>query len=358
MLENIKIEDMIPSQIIEMIEKLKNALEIMKYSKQTNSKVALFKKGKQVCPHCQSVNIIKNGHTKTKIQTYKCKDCKTRFNDLTGTVFSGTHLTYEQIEIFIQCFNDKLSLRKTAKRMNVDKNTVFLLRQKQLNSLKEIRSSVQLNGEIEADEFYRSINLKGTKPDKMPRISKPRTSNNGTSTRGVSSHKVCIASAVDENDNMFMEIAGTGPITSNMVEKILTPKLTQIKKLITDSKSSYEKEAKSNNWNLVQVKSNCYIDDAGNNLANINALHSGLTTFLSTFRGVSTKHLQGYLDWYIYDKYLNYKVATNLQNETILTRIMTSSTKIITSNMYDNTSGINFEEVYADYGYDPLSHHA
>lgn len=197
MLENINIEDMVPSQIIEIIDKLKIALGTMKCSKKTNSKVALFKKGKVTCPYCNCSNIVKNGHTKTGIQTYKCKDCNKRFNDLTDTVFSGTHLTYEQIEIFIQCFNDKLSLRKTAKRMKVDKNTVFLLRHKQLNSLKEIRNNVQLIGEVETDEFYRPINLKGTKPDKMPRISKPRTSNNGTSTRGISSHKVCIACATD-----------------------------------------------------------------------------------------------------------------------------------------------------------------
>lgn len=358
MIENIILEDLIPSQIIETIEKLKQALEILKYSKKTNSKVAAFKKGMLVCPYCNSTNIVKNGHTKTGVQTYKCKNCIKRFNDLTGTVFSGTHLTYEQIEIFIQCFNDKTSLRKTAKKMGVDKNTVFLLRQKQLDSLKEIRNTVTLSGEVETDEFYRAINLKGTKPDKMPRISKPRTSNNGTSTRGISSHKVCITSAVDENDNMFMEIVGTGPITSKMVRKSVTPKLKNIKKLITDCKSSYEKDAKINGWNLIQVKSDFYVDEYGNSLANISSLQSGLSTFLSRFRGVSTKHLQGYLDWYIFDKYLNYSIATNMHEDTILTKLMTVSTDIKTSNMYNNNSGIDFNKVYADYNYNPLSHHA
>ena len=147
---------------------------------------------------------------------------------------------------------------------------------------------MKLSGQVETDEFYRAINLKGTKPDKMPRISKSRTSNNGTSSRGISSHKVCIASATDEKDNMFMEIAGTGPITSKMVEKVLTPKMENVKKVITDCKSSYEKEAKINNWDLIQVKSNCYTDNEGNSLANINSLQSGFSTFISGFRGVST----------------------------------------------------------------------
>lgn len=104
-----------------------------------------------------------------------------RFNDLTSTIFGSSHLTYEQIEIFLQCFKDKVSLRKTAKRMNVDKNTVHLLRLKMIDSFKEKKQTIKLNGEVETDEIYKSINLKGTKPKNMPRFSKPRTSKGTTS---------------------------------------------------------------------------------------------------------------------------------------------------------------------------------
>lgn len=44
----------------------------------------------------------------------------------------------------------------------------------------------------------------------------------------------------------------------------------------------------------------------GYNLANINSIHSELSTFLSHFRGVSTKHLQHYLDWFHFQKLINY----------------------------------------------------
>jgi len=350
--ENVNVYDLVPTQIVDMIEKLNNALEIIKYRKKTISKVALFEKDEICCPYCSSISIVKNGHTKAGIQTYKCKECSKRFTDLTNTVFSGTHLNYEQIEIFIQCFNDKVSLRKTAKRMGVNKNTVHLLRLKVLNALKENRQNIQLSGEIEADEIYRSINLKGTKPKNMPRISKPRTSN-GTSTRGVSRHKVCIVSAIDENDNMFFEIIGTGPITTEMVKNGLTPKIKNVKKLITDCKSSYESEANINNWNLVQIKSSGHTDDRGNSLANLNSIHSGLSTFLAPFRGVSTKHLQGYLDWYVFDKYLNYTFEERNQNKMILKNTILLSTNISASNMYNNHSCIDFKTVYSDYEYIP-----
>ena len=349
-IENIDIYSLIPYQIIDMIEKLNNALSVVKSRKKTISKVAKFEKSITICPHCGSFSIVKNGHTKNGIQTYKCKECSKRFNDLTNTVFSQIHLTYEQIEIFIQCFRDKISLRKTAKRMGVNKNTVYLLRLKIINSLKQIRNNTKLSGEIESDEYYISINLKGTKPDDMPRFSKPRKSK-GTTKRGINKHKVCIVSAIDENDNMFFEIAGTGPITSNMVTKCLTSKLKNVSKIITDCKSSYECDSKKYKWNLIQIKSGSYADNNGNNLANINSLHSGLSNFLAHFKGVSTKHLQAYLDWYTFDKYLNYTIDEITQNRTILQKVISLSTEININNMYKNHSGIDFDKVYSDYNY-------
>ena len=83
----------------------------------------------------------------------------------------------------------------------------------------------------------------------MPRFSKPRSSKGG-SKRGISNHQVCIASAIDEYDNCFLEIAGAGPITSEQVKNIFKDKAKEINCLITDCKSSYEKFAKENNINL------------------------------------------------------------------------------------------------------------
>ena len=353
-IENINIYDLVPIQISTLIEKLQVALEIVKTRKQTKSNVAIYEidEEKHRCIYCHGYNIIKYGHDKNGTQTYKCKDCSKRFNALSNTVISKTHLSYKQIEIFLECFRDKISIRKTAKRMNVNKKTVHLLRLKMMDSLKEIRENIKLEGEIECDEHYESINLKGTKPSKMPRASKKRTSQ-GTSLRGISSHKVCIESAIDEHDNMFLEIVGTGPITSEMVKESLTPKLGAVKTLVTDCKSSYESEAKANSWNLKQVKSNCHVDSEGNNLANINNLHSGLSNFLSRFKGVSTKHLQGYLDWYAFDRYLNYSFEEDKKVEKILNSVINRSTDITISNAYDNSSGIDFSKIYSDYDYSP-----
>lgn len=137
--ENVNIYDLVSSQITELINKLKETLLIVKTRKQTLSKIAAYERKNIKCTECGSNHIVKNGFSKTGIQTYKCKNCGRRFDDLTDTIFNGTHLTYEQIEIFLHCFKYKISVRKTAERMKVNKKTAHLLRLKMIDSLKEIR---------------------------------------------------------------------------------------------------------------------------------------------------------------------------------------------------------------------------
>lgn len=348
-MENIiDIYNLLPEEINDAINKLKKALSIVKLRKNTTSKYVASEK-EIICPRCKSSTIIKNGHDKNKVQCYKCKDCGKKFSSCTGTALARTKLTYEQITIFFECMNDKLSIRKTASKMRVNKNTVFFLRHKVLDSISELRKTISLKGETEADEKYESINLKGTKTA-MPRFSKPRSSKGG-SKRGVSNHQVCIASAIDEYDNCFLEIVGTGPITTDQVTKAFDNKVQNVTCLITDCKSSYESFAHKKKITLEQVKSGTYVNSNGYSLANINSLHSELSIFLSNFKGVSTKHLQHYLDWFCFQKFINYTIEILKQPMAMMKTAVTKMCFINTSNIYSNCSNIDFNSVYSDYNY-------
>ena len=350
-MENIiDIYNLLPEEIDNAIKKLSTALNIVKHRKNTNSKFIDKEKKDLICPFCGSVKIIKNGHDKNKVQIYSCKDCFRKFNSCSNTPLAHTKLTYDQILIFFECMNDKLSIRKTAARMQCNKITVFLLRHKVLECISTIRKNTKLEGKTEADEVYKSINLKGTKLEKMPRKSKKRSSKGG-SKRGISNHQVCIASAIDEIDNFFMEIVGTGPITSEQVTNVFKDKAKNINCLITDCKSSYEKFAHDNNIKLEQIKSGTYINTNGDNLGNINSLHSELATFLSHFKGVSTKHLQHYLDWFCFQKIINYTVEILKQPLVMMKKAVINDCSIHSNNVYDNTSGIDFNDIYSEYNH-------
>ena len=354
-MENIvDIYSLLPEEINEAIEKLKDALEIVKKRKNTNAKFVEKIKDKNTCPYCNSESVVKNGHNKNKVQIYKCKNCNRKFNENSKTLVSHSKLNYEQLSTFFKCMDDKLSIRKTAKKMGVNKATVFLLRHKVLDCISNIRKKMQLKGTVEADETYESINLKGTKKDKMPRFSKHRSSKGG-SKRGISKHQVCIASAIDEDDNCFLEIVGTGPITTEQVEKVFKEKVAFVKTFITDCKSSYEKFIREKNIKLEQVKSGTYVNSKGYNLANINSLHSELSTFLSHFRGVSTKHLQHYLDWFSFQKLINYTVEIIKQPLEMMKKSIANNCNINSNNIFDNSSGIDFKSVYEEYHYSSLT---
>ncbi len=352
-MENIiDIYKLLPDEIENAILKLQGALEIVTQRKNTNSKLIHREKKIVICSKCNSNNIVKNGHTRTGVQTYKCKDCNHRFNDASNTMLANSKLNYKQIATYFECMDNHLSIRKTAKKMEVSATTVFLLRHKTLSALSIFREQKCLNGKVEADELYESINLKGTKTEKMPRFSKPRSSNGG-SKRGISNHQVCIASAIDEYDNCLMQVVGTGQITSEQVKKVFNDNMSNCSLLITDCKSSYEEFVKENAIQLEQVKSGTYVNNNGYNLAEINSLHSEFETFMAPFKGVSTKHLQGYCDWFCFRKFINYTVeilkhVSYLMNESII-----KSTSIFRTNVYSPECVIDFNQVYAEY-----THHA
>lgn len=340
-------------ELREIIKELNNELEILEKSKKAIYNMVFKEKQKLCCPNCKSTNINKNGRYKNR-QNYICKDCNKKFNSLTNTVFHHTHLTYHQIEKAIECIINLFSIRKMSHILKISTKTAFTIRHKIISCLKDIIKSFKLNGTIELDEYYLSINLKGTKKENMPRISKKRTSH-GKATRGISSHKVCITSGIDENDNMFFEVAGTSNVTSEMIKKTIVPKIGFSNKIVTDCKSSYEYIAKENNWNLKQIKAGTYVDNENNNLANINSLHQQLTIYLSNFRGVSTKHLQEYLDLFCFLKYLNWTIEYNDQLKEFKNKICIKNTIINYGNVCDNYSIFDFNEIYANYNFHPLN---
>ena len=347
--ENVNLFDLIPSQLRELLEKIQRVLDIVEQEKNTTSKVVHNTQHSFVCPFCLSNRIVKNGKTKTKIQTYKCKDCQKRFNDLTGTLFSRSKLNMQQIEVLFECFNNRSTLRDTSEKLHINLKTAFLYRHKILSILTDINEKTNLQGQIESDEYYISINLKGTRKD-MPRASKPRKSHGG-SKRGISNHQVCVASAIDEKDHTYFSIVGTGPITTEEVEKAFQGRIDSSSTLITDCKSSYEKFAKDNSIQLEQIKSGTYVNWNGYSLGNINSLHSHLEQFLSPFRGVSTKHLKGYLSWFAFFKLLKYTTELLDRSKKIMDTTIIQNTFITVNNVYDNTSNIDFFNVYKEYNY-------
>ena len=345
---NYDLENMTPKDLEKLINFLQNLLGKKFKDKSTISKVIKQETKEYECPHCHSKNVIKSGLTKSKIQRYKCKNCNKKFVDSTGTLCYRSKISFGDWKLFFECMSDGLSIRKTAAKMNKNKNTIFAMRHKVLNALSIFRENIKLSGEIEADEFTIPINFKGMRQEQMPRFSKKRKS----ASKKVN-HKVCVLGAIDENDNQYLEIVCNGEITSKDIKKSLGPKIDKGKIIITDCRSAYESLAKKYKLKLEQVKSGTYKNLNGYTLSEINGLHSNFFNFISKFRGVSTKHLQGYLDWFVYKKYIDYTVEIINHPTEMLYFSIKQKKNITIKDIYNIPFPFDINAAYADYNSAP-----
>lgn len=79
-----------------------------------------------ICPHCQSKEVSKNGmDSKHKeVQHYECKGCKRYFDDLTETIFSGSHHPLTHWITVLYLLNLNISNQQIADDLEISESTV------------------------------------------------------------------------------------------------------------------------------------------------------------------------------------------------------------------------------------------
>ena len=336
-----------PIEIIEFKNYLfDNITEIISTSN-GNFKIIEDSIKEKYCPCCGAL-MKKNGHAPNGTQKYICKHCGETLSSTSATVTYCSKKNFSVWKGVIDCLIDDFSIRKTAKKLKIDKNTVFEIRHKIFQGLSQFLNKIKLTDEIEGDEQYKSINLKGTKSNKMPRYSKRRKS---SGLSGISHHKVCIVAMLDSYDNLKMKIAGLGPVSTKMLEDTMKDFVTKNSLLITDSKTAYIKFCKDNNLVLEQIPTGFHNTKNGHNIQELNGVHSLLNTWISHFKGVSIRHLQGYLDWFSYifilsKKYEYEKMKTEMYKDLIVNDNYIKSTDICTKKY-----PVDLKIAYGEYHY-------
>lgn len=325
------IKDLDPVTIIEFKNYIVEHLSDICSTKNSNSKIiSKFKDKDLFCKEC-GCKLYKNGKTKNGIQKYICSGCKITLSETTNTIICHSKLPFEIWSNVIDNILNGFSLRRIAEENNISLLTSFRIRHKVLYALKSFVENISLSGEIQSDEKYFSINLKGTKAENMPRYSKKRTSTSSP-YRGISHHKVCVVSSIDENDNLLLKIVGLGRCTTDMLKDALGQKLNNAKSINADSASAYQGFCEEYNLILNAIPSGFHSDGIFN-ISEINGIHSQLETWISKFRGISTRHLQEYLDWFVY--------IFTMKKRFMLSKIKTASySKLLIDNNYIKSKDI------------------
>ena len=319
-----------PTQVLETIRQSLPALfpdEITDlkrdFEREFNHKTSLadalhqvIRKERQVdeyCRHCGSKHIVKNGKTPKLRQKYRCVDCGKSYSDTQDSIVAFTKKPYHVWETFIRCMMQGISLRETAVWSGISTTTAFHWRHKIMETLKRYDQSRTLRERVQIDETYFLINLKGTRP--LTRKAKKRQVS--AQKRGISNEHVCVLTAVDAQDNIFIEIVDQGNPTAHNIIKSLNNRIQPNTTMITDSRPAYKVVAKHFDLTLEQVPSGFHTKGIFN-LGEVNELHSSMKNWFTQFKGVSTKHLSRYLAWFRFTKLLHYQKPLEQHHRTTM----------------------------------------
>ena len=178
-----------------------------------------------------------------------------------------------------------------------------------------------LEGIVEADETYVPESFKGNHTGdgfKMPRRSRSRDKE--VSLRGISRQQVSIVCATDRSNNATMKITGRGRINENDLIQAFDGVLASNATLCTDKHPSYRAYARENNITLKQVDTNQTLNGVYH-IQHINSFHSRFKKFMRKFNGVSTKHLDLYLAWFLWEQE-NKSLTEKVRKEALIRLIL------------------------------------
>lgn len=259
---------------------------------------------KQRCPYCGGIHIVRNGHRKDGVQKFCCRDCNRSFVPTTNTMFAYSHKDFSTWISYIKGMMSGGKLMEMSVSCGINLKTSFFWRHKILNSLCQMEDTVELEGISECDETFFALSYKGNrKAFSEGGIERDAHKRGGeVHTRGLSKEQVCVPCAVDRKHKSVSKIACLGACSHGSLNHVLGNKFAKGTCICTDGNSAYQRFAKENNLELVQLTGGKMTKGIFH-IQHLNSYHSLLKKFIRGFNGVSTKYLNGYLAWH---NYINY----------------------------------------------------
>lgn len=119
--------------------------------------------------------------------------------------------------------------------------------------------------------------------------------------REMSSDKINVTCAVDEQNNSILMVSDIGRVTSDSLIKIYIGRIDENASIVSDSHRSYHRLINhlKVNWHKIPSKKKSIGEFT---LEPINTMHALLKNFMRRYHGVSVKYLQGYLALFEYQR--------------------------------------------------------
>lgn len=225
------------------------------------------------CPYCNCSSLTLYGKVRN-IQRYKCKNCERTFRETSGTPLFRLHKV-DKVQKYIEALKKGMSIRKAAKYVGISDRTSFVWRHKFLSSLtsKEV---------IDCNKTDANIQIITMKYSAKGRKKAPEKNTDPTRTLIIQrSNQVCLY-RLDPNSPVknASEILKESNIPNYIIGKP--------HKLISSSICRYGNNKKVYNSKIIKA---CKKE--------LTQHVQCLNDWMARFRGVASKYLQQYWNWYL-----------------------------------------------------------
>jgi transposase-like protein len=250
------------------------------------------------CPYCSSDKTYKRGK-QNGVQMYQCRSCSKWYSETTGTPLWNIKLK-DKWQGYLRCMEEGKTIKKTASELKVSIQTSFDWRHKILSTLSSYAPET-LSDVVECDELELSLSNKGSRD--LKREPRKRGSDFKRNIETEDPTVVQVVTAIQRNGEKYLRAVESKRLSAEQITKALDGKLMEETTFITDKHPSYKlfaRENKSLKHKSILAKEHVSKDDKGVHLQHVNNIHAELRSFLLPFKGVSSKYLQNYLNWFAY----------------------------------------------------------
>jgi transposase-like protein len=243
------------------------------------------------CPLCGSVLIHKNGHYKSGMQCYRCRDCGSKFSPLTGTIFDSHKIPIsEWIEYLIHLFEFHSITTSARDNRNASSTGKYWLL-KVFRVLQNIQDDVKLSGNVYFDEIFFSV------------VQRKIQRKEGIQLRGISRNKIAVAVGYDDKNHIVLSVENTSKPSMASTWKAMGTHIVPGSHLIHDGEHSHY--FLINELNLTESvypsKATKGLDDKDNPLDPINNLHALIRKYMNAHGGYNRDNLQDWMNliWFV-----------------------------------------------------------
>jgi len=276
-------------------------IRIQKYLQFRNEKEGLY------CPECGSEKYIKNGKSIKKIQKYRCKHCGKGFSEFTNTFLFRIHKKDRMME-FYALSDAEFSLENCRKILGLSKQTVFNWRHKGISSLKGIETET-ISGIAELITLEMRVSRKGERPNNDEFLPKAETQQAPKRSQRVPKIKVPegtkesvqVSFCCNRGYDISLNVIQLGELSAKEMINNLWEKLKKVKMLCISENPILKLfvQSKRLQYRISQLKPKKIEREKSFHTLNVEQLINGFSEWLKRFRGVATKYLQNYLNWYL-----------------------------------------------------------